>query len=401
MATNPSFDGTGLIVLRTAEVRDNIAEFIQGSSEWGPEAQVGSDKALGQLIDAPAEQIGLIYELVQALYDAWNPSGAEGVHLDNLLQLLGLVRQAASPSTVTLDLTGVASSTVPGIPTGRRCRVPDGPIFYFLGDVTFDGSGDAQVTGYSVDDGEIEALANTITEIVDAHANWSTVNNPTDAEEGQETESDAEARLRRTVDLTRAGRSTDRALRAQLQSIDGVEAAIVISNRTLVTVDGLPGKQFECVIWPNTLTVAQQEEVATAIWQQTPNGIQSYGSQAAVVTDNQGVVQAIFWSWATPIDIYWDITVTKNTEYPATGDDLVKQAVLDYGNSLSVGDDVLPIGAIDRIVQGEGDTTPGVPGVQDLVVKVGTAPSPSGTTPITISQREISDHDSTRITVTS
>ena len=46
MAYTPSYDGSGLVVLTTAEVRSNLDDAIGYASEFGLEAQLASDKAL-------------------------------------------------------------------------------------------------------------------------------------------------------------------------------------------------------------------------------------------------------------------------------------------------------------------------------------------------------------------
>jgi uncharacterized phage protein gp47/JayE len=402
MPTLPSFGPNGLNVPRTADVRENIVEALENSPAWGTGVQVGADTALGQLVDIPAEQIGLVYELLQTLYDAWDVGAAPGLFLDNLIQLLGLFRDGATFSRVVVDITGTPNTTIPT--GGRRIRVQDGPYFIVEQNIDTDGAGNGFGNALSLESGEVSAQAGTIDTIVDTHPDWSTVINPLDAIEGEPIETDTDLRNRRFADLTRAGRSTDRALRAALNQIQGVTSAAVISNRELATdPDGVPGKAFESIVYPDS--GFDVDEIAKAIWVHSPNGIKSHGTDvAALVTDSQGETQTVRWTYAVDIDIYWEIDVTKAADgYPSNGDDLVADAVLRYGESLNVGDNVLPVGAIDAIIPGEGDTTEGVPGIAELVVRVQrlAPPGPADTGQVSISIREASAHALARIDVNS
>jgi len=395
MASNPTFDSTGLDILRTADVRQNMRDGIQGSSEFGPQAEIESDKLLGQLIDVPAERIGVLYELLQSLYDSWDLDNAEGIHLENLCKLVGVYRQDATYSTVTLTLGGTAGTT---IDAGKRAKVPDSTVFALDDDATIGVGGTVDATATATEAGPQEASAGSVTEIVDAVSGWSSVTNAADATVGEAEETDAALRRRRQESLSAGGTGTDVALQAALERLDDITAAVVISNRSLATSTEdelgaeIPGKRYMAVIWPST--GIDTDRVVETIWSHESTGSASYGSESATITDGQGFERYIYYEYASSVDIYWDITVTTNSEYPTNGDDLVESATLTYGSSLSVGDDVLPLGAMDSIYDS-------VPGITHLVVEVGTSPAPSGTVPVTISPVEISDHDSARVTVTS
>jgi len=394
----PVFDATGLVTLRSVQVIENMVDDLKSKPAWGSATQAESDDALAQLLAPTGDAIGLCYELLQAIWDAWDPDAAIGTYQDNLYWILGLIREPAAPSFTQLEITGgQASGTVPA---GKRCRVPDGPFWVLQNDAVLDPAGDGVVDIESVDVGPVQATNGTITEIVDSDPAWdgATISNPNDAELGQLEETAAAFRARRLLSISRVGNCTDQAHRGQLEALDDVTRAVVISNRTLATVDGIPGKAYEPVLWPDP--AADEEAVAEVLWANLPGGINIHGDVEAIVTDSQGFQQTVRWSYADPVLIYWEVDVTTKEGYPADGDDQVAAAVLAYGNSLAVGEGVEPVGAVDRIRIGEGDAE-GVPGVKHLVVRVkaGSAPGAGDTIPVDISQREVSDHDLARITV--
>jgi len=385
----PVLDGTGLQVLRTEDVRDNLVEAILGSTEFGADAQTGADKALGQIIDAPAPGVGDVYELIQACYDAWNVDNAEGVHLDNLCRLTGITRMPATYSTATLTLTGTPATTVPA---GSRARVLGGAIFALDADATIGGGGTVDAAATATETGPLEASAGSITTIVDAVAGWTGVTNAADAEIGTDIETDTALRRRRRATLARGGSCTDQAARGALEALEDVTAAVVISNRShSVDSYGYPPHSRTCVVHPSTAAPAG---IARAIWDHLSGGLYSNGDQDAVIEMVNADPMTVRWYWAAPVEIWWEVDITKGTAYPTNGDDLVEAAVLSYGNNLSVGDNVLPIGAIDSIFDN-------VPGISHIVVRVGRTVSPVGTVPVTVAINEVSEHDSTRITVAS
>jgi hypothetical protein len=376
-----------------------MVEDIQDSSEFGEDAQTGADKALGQLIDPPADRIGEVWEQEQAIYDAWDQDAAEGVQLDNLGKIAGVAREPATASTGILTLGGTPTTF---IPSGSRSRVPGGGIFAHDEDATIGGGGTVDVPGTATETGPIEAAAGSITEIVDPVVGWDTVTNAADAAIGRDIESDAAYRARIRESKSAAGTSTDQAMRAALVALDAITAASVVSNRQIETdALGIPGKAFRAVVWPDTLTTAEKQLTAEVIWNHLPLGIYSDGSDVvATVVDSQGKSQTVRFDFADQVPIWWEIDVTPETGYPSNGDDLVEAAILAYGQALLVGDDVDPIKA-ERLITDPTDNPYYVPGVKHLVTRVGKASSPTGTTPVIIEDTEISTHASARITVDS
>jgi hypothetical protein len=374
-----------------------MVEDILASSEFGADAQTGADKVLGQIIDPAADRIGEVYELNQAQYDAWDPDAAEGVQLDNLGALRGVEREPATKSTATVTCGGTPSTV---IPNGSRVQVPGGAVFSIAGPITIGGGGTVDGTATAINTGPQEAAAGSITEIVDTVTGWDTVTNAADAAIGRDIESDLAYRLRQAESQSAPGTSTDSALQAALVALDDITAANVISNRELDTdANGTPGKAFLSVIWPDS--GVDLARVAETIWTNLPTGIKSWGTDHVFnVTDSQGKTQVIRFDDATQVNIWWEVDVTTEAGYPSNGDQLVEDAILEYGQDLLVGADVDPIKGARFIV----DPTLNdffVPGVKHLVIRVGKVVSPTGTIPVSIAGTEISAHASARVTVNS
>lgn len=394
MATR-EITSAGLTVKTLDEIREDLRDEIHASSQFGESASVGSSSVIGQLIDIHAESISQLDELAQALYDAFDIDSAEGVPLDNLVSLLGIIRKAATYSTVTLTLSGTPSTV---IPLGSRARVPDGTIFALDAEATIGGGGTVDAAATATETGPLEAAAGSITEIVDAVSGWDSVTNSADAIVGTNIETDSEFKIRREQSLAIGGNCTDYAIRAALEQLDGVQHATVISNRTSTTDSyGIPGKSLRSILWPTGL---DEEEVAETIWKTSPAGIRIDGDEEYTITDDQGYNQTVRFSYAGELLLYLEATITTKIGYPLGGDDLVKTAMLNFGNSLRPGDNVEPDHFEAHVLNDPSDSVTGIAAIT-VTAKIGSWPGGGDTAPIEINLDQIARFDSARILVTS
>lgn len=219
---------------------------------------------------------------------------------------------------------------------------------------------------------------------------WDAVTNALDAEVGREVETDADLKIRRENALQVAGSGTTDAIRSQLLLIDTVTAVIVFENTSITPDgDGRPPKSFESVVQGG-----DDVEIAETILATKPAGIETHGSITETVQDSQGFDIDIKFSRPTEIDIHLEIDLVVNTEeYPVNGDDLAEAALLAFGNALQIGEDVI---VYPQLICALND----IPGIRDIVVRIGTAVSPTLDDNIVIAPNEISSWDSSRITVT-
>ena len=141
-------------------------------------------------------------------------------------------------------------------------------------------------------------------------------------------------------------------------------------------------------------------EIAQTIWLKKPAGILAFGDTTEQIIDSQGISHDISFSRPTPIDIYVEVTLTTYAEYPANGDELIKQAIVDYANgdlienrSFGLSDDVIYTRLYTPI-----NTVPGHE-IDDLQISV-TSPA-SGTANIVIGPTEIANFLVNNITVIS
>lgn len=175
-----------------------------------------------------------------------------------------------------------------------------------------------------------------------------------------------------------------------------VNSAIVTSgvSQTATITGGRPPKSFESVVQGGT-----DQAVAEEIWLKKPAGIQTFGNSSFTITDSQGNPQTIFFSRPTPLYIWVTVALTLYSEetFPANGIQLEGESILNYGNSLGVGIDVLFQRVLSQIFN--------IPGVASGNMQIAFTLLPTntpsfGTSDIPIADNQISVFDLSRINVT-
>lgn len=241
----------------------------------------------------------------------------------------------------------------------------------------------------AVETGPVAALAGTLNEIVSFVAGWDQVINEVDADKGAAAETDAAFRARRIAALQGLGGARLEAIRGNLLTIDGVSQAFVFENDDdEVDISGRPGHSIECLVVGGV-----NQDILQKIFDSKAAGIQAYGDINGSVTDSQGISHGIGFSRAGDVLIYLEIDLTTNADFPSDGLQLVEDAVLDYGDTLEIGEDVI----VNPVLIGTYDH---VPGIINSAIRIGIAPGPTLDNNIIIDETDIADFDSSRTTIT-
>ncbi len=293
---------------------------------FGDNFNVSPESPDGQINGVVSESNANLWELAEEAYNAFNPKAATGATLSNLVQLNGITRLPATKTRAQLSLTG-DSGTV--IPAGSLVSTVDtGDQLATEVSVTLDGGGNATVFASAVEFGPITMLAGTITEIENPVTGWNTVSNSDDATPGTNQESDPDLRARRQRSVARDAQAIIDGIRSAVENIEGVTQAVVLENDTdVVDGNGLPAHSFQVIVAGGI-----DLDIADTIWLKKPAGIQAFGNTTEQIIDSQGISHDISFSRPTAVDIYVEVTLTTFAEYPANGDELIKQAIVDYAN---------------------------------------------------------------------
>lgn len=302
---------------------------------------------------------------------------------------------AGAPSTLAITFTGTLGGTDQPLVT-----IPTNTLTYDSTDVDVTPSettmGDVARTGLltmtAEDSGPIAAPTGSLTVIETPVIGLDSWTNEEDAELGTNQETDAELKLRRLQELQLAGAATIDAIRAAILALEGVVACVVFANNSaVVDVEGRPPHSVDIVVQGG-----DQDEIAETLLRTVAAGIETIGDIVLYPLDSQGFAQEKKFSRPTEVDIWLELELTINpSTFPANGSAQVEDAILAYAEQLQIGDDVIIYGSSPALICAIDD----IPGITDVVVKIGTAPAPTNDDNIVIAPREIADFDSARITV--
>lgn len=351
---------------------------------FGQNVQVHARSVNGQLIGIMAERYALLWAELQKIYVLAYLGGASGSALDDLVAIVGITRLPATYSTVTLRLGG-DDATV--IPVDSRTKDAEGLLWIHTSEGSIAG-GIADVTARAEETGPRIGLAGTLTVIDTPITGWDTVTNLLDAEVGRDAESDADLRTRTILTLRAGGGSSVEAIQAAILRLDEVTECLIVENETAFTdSDGRPPKSFETVVRGGA-----DQDIVDTIWIGKPAGIETHGSESGTAVDSAGDPHTIEFSRPTELDVWiiGDIEFDPDV-LPSERDGieaLVELALLEHGETFNMGTDVVPFKFLQHVETER---------IKSLELRVGLAPNPPSTTPITIDRTDLAVFDSSRI----
>ena len=372
----------------------DILDDIEARQEaaFGAQINTSGESVLGQQNAAFAQSIAEAWEVLGGVYRSFYPDSASGEALDNVAAITGSVRSAATRSTMTVTCTGTPGTV---LLAGRVVSVQGtGDRFVSSADGIINIGGTVDIVFEAEEFGPIFAAAGTL-DIETPVSGWAAAANALDTDTGQDLQADESFRATRETELRAQGASTVDTIRAKLLQIDNVVQAFAIDNPTdSVDSDSRPAHSVESIVEGGADADILQELFDTVC-----AGIQTYGHTgqkvSGIINDSQGFPHTVEFTRPDDVDIWFEVEVNVvAAEYPVDGDDQIKQALVDLGDALSIGEDVI----YERF-QAEVFSVLGVFDVP--VFLMDTVFPPTGTANIPISIREVSAFDTTRITVTS
>lgn len=317
------------------------------------------DLLLSAIVDVQAQKLDEVLQYLPEIYSQRVRANAAGVVLDDLGTIVGVPRNQATYSTATVTLTGtagtviLAGAVVEGGGTDGRAR-------WTLGsDATIAGGGTVTATVTCTTAGAISADPGDIGKIVTPQAGWTAVTNAAAASQGNAIETDAAYRLRQQASLASAEGPSAASLRAQLLDLDFITGAYIIENddTASITVGALtvPGCSVAPILWPNSLTTAQEASVAAVLYRYV-GGAQVYGTGVSKTVSSDGVTsKTVAWTYASEVAITTVATLTLETGYSLSDvQTAVETAIEAYIDALSVGENVRLLDVYDAIAGVEG-----------------------------------------------
>jgi uncharacterized phage protein gp47/JayE len=382
--------------------RDQIVADLNTAAKniFGEGVNLASNSPLGILIGLISWPLSLVWNGLEGVYNSQYVDTAGDQSLDNVCKYIGIRRRPATKAIQVLRFTGMKDTEIPinyvvetkgdtpiGFATLAAGTIPEDPGYIEL-------QAECQTAG---------AVGNvpfgTVSETKSPISGLSEVSNQSLLSTGLDRETDLELRARYRRSVARGGASTIDSIIAAILDVTGVLDAVVIENdKSVADAQGRPPHSIEVIVLGG-----QDADIARAIFDSKAAGIEPVGTQSYNVADLSGVVHPVKFNRAEQVNVYVSIAVTVSAFYPVDGDAQIKDQVISYIGGFD-SDDVFQRGLMmgaSVVYMKIPDLVFNVPGVDDVTITIGTAPTPTGTANITLDYDQKAVTDTDKVVVTS
>ena len=351
-------------------------------------------------------------ELGQGVYNSMFVLKSSGANLDDLAAEEDVYRKPAAYSVVDLQIDGYVDPDSPTvIPAGTQFSTPDGQIFATADDVTIttasnytdsggnsqplvdeDGNplGRATIQANALENGSAgNVMPNTIVNAEEAIDGFANVTNSSAAVGGGDRETDDALRLRVLANRESKPNSTVSGIETAIKNIVGVQDVRLVNNTQMVADSyGNPAKSLHLyVIGGDDATIAQ------TYFDHLPPLTNTVGSVVGAATDVGGSDYIVMFDRAETVPVFVQINLTVDgTQFDTDNGPLtIKQAVLNYFDTLKMGGKVLYSKLFSPAYSPAG--------VKDATVKLGTSAANMTTADVAINAFQLATTTTANITV--
>lgn len=318
---------------------DILAEKERRAKELlGEDIDTSDQSVLGKYLRVNAYDQAIAEEEIEQVYYSRFPNTASGQSLDRLMVFAGISRNPASAAEYRVRFTGTAGYV---IPVGFLVATDTDVTYWTIQDYTIGTDGTVLADVCCSEVGTVGNLASAaaISRIVNPDANVDAVAGVEIVNAGVDEESDTELRKRFAAAISGAGSGNTNAIRAALLRIPGVKFAAVVENETdEEDSEGRPAHSFECYVQGGE---GSEQEIAQAIFDKRPVGIQTWGDEAVTITDLSGNERVVKYTYAPEVSVIVSITVRTSTSFPDDGKNRITTAVSNYINNLGIGNSLV------------------------------------------------------------
>ncbi|MBQ6506506.1 MAG: baseplate J/gp47 family protein [Clostridia bacterium] len=347
MYFTPYIDGNGVHI---PSYEDRMEALVASYRNiFGPDVNLEISSPDYQLLSVFAKALDDLSQIVLVDFASRNPQYASGVGLDLLMPLHGLVRGGATYSTVVLTLNGTPNAVLPDAPEALddagyiwRCQTAG---------IQLDENGQAIVTAICTTPGAIPAAAGTVRQLVSPISGLSSVVNAAAATPGTEAETDASCRNRLKAAAAASAIGSLDAIRYGVLSVPNVNACTIIENNGDTEDErGIPGHSI-CVLFAggNAYSVAQM------VFDKKAPGIGTYGNLELPVNDAWGNAHTVKLQRITNANVALTIEIRPLAGYDTTIPERIREALVEYAGTLSVGQDLV-VSSLYPVIYGAVET---------------------------------------------
>lgn len=371
-------------------VRPSYDEILQAQINrakvlLGDDIDTSEESVLGKFIRINVFDLNICYETLEDLYYSSFPNTARGQSLDRLGPFAAVSRNQATQARIEVKIKGTVGESVPS----AFLLKSDKTSFYVVNDYTIDSNGEVIAIANCVDDGVVGNISNgERLDIQNPRMGIDSVEFIRIVQNGEELESDKDFRIRFANSLAGAGSSTESAIKGAIYRVPLVDGVSVIDNNS-DTASSIPPHSFACyVLAPES----QYDEIAKAIFDKKPLGIQCIGDIERTVYDAWGKPHTVKFFVTSKAELKISMQIKTNQYFESSGISQIKDNIANFINNLANGSDVYYTSVFGYI-----HNVTGVVSVVDLkICKIGQTP---GNGDIAIGEQEIARIDVSNISV--
>lgn len=333
-----TIDETGFHRDRYQDVREENAQRWNDSF---PDMDTSTPRVAGRIISIQSAIHDNLNAKAEYVLNSFSPFTAIGSQLSNLAQLMNKRRLPRIYSQVTLQFNAGNSGAT----------VPDGTIvsssldktkkFATTQDLVIAPNGSGVVLAEAIEASNFRPTAGTMTVLESGVYGISSITNPNDGTLGRARETDAQLRFR-MLQTSSAASGTPEGIYTAVGQVDGVTYASVLENFTDATnADGMPPHSIMPVV-----DGGDDNEVALAILETRAAGIQ-FTTSANIPAETWESVSVINPANGQPVVVWFvrptnttaeiAIDISTDANFPTNGQKLIKDEVVIFVNSLSIG----------------------------------------------------------------
>ena len=331
----PYIDASGLHIPGYTDIVDDLVS--EAKRIFGDDIYLENDSMDYEYISVIALKMYDTLLSVMYAYNSRSPATAVGSGLDTVVKINGLKRKSASYSTCVVTITGTPQTVIKAGEVqdiaGNNWKLPE--------NITIPASGELDTIAVCTTIGAITALIGDINKIATPQLGWMSVTNKVKAVEGQPVETDAELRERQAVSTALPSQTLLEGTIAGIIAVKGVTRQRIYENDTndnSITDNnpyGLPAHSITAVVEGGT-----DENVAEQIYLRKGIGCYTNGTTEVEVINKYDITTPIRFYRPTYIPIYVTVNIKKYTGYTDNIPNIIKNNIIDYLNSLNIGDDL-------------------------------------------------------------
>lgn len=327
----PIIDQYGL----TLPVLDDIYNWMKDAYRtiYGADIYIEPDSQDGQLIGIMTKAFHDYVSVIDAVYQAFSPSTAQGVGLSRVVKINGIRRHVSTRSQVDLRIVGRPGTVI------LNGGVTDvlGNVWILPVSVVIPPSAELIVRAICDTDGAIEAAAHTVSTIKNAIKGWQTADNPEPAIVGMPVEIDSQLRVRQSLSTEIPSRSLLEGMIGAVAAVPGVFRFRGYENESFgINEYGMPAHSFVMVVDGGDPAV-----IAEVIRLKKAPGVITWGTSEVMATDEVGIPHSIKFSRSRDVPIRVTIPIRPKGNYTTLIDSQMRTTVSDWINALPPGGNII------------------------------------------------------------